>query len=82
MLEFIYGENEDLAKIHALGVLVNFYAINSNLTLSKFKALAVTNSWRINIKICELTPLLLEKISKAHFKLVFQPLLLKFLVST
>lgn len=50
--------------------------------LTKFKHLAILNSWRINIRICELAPIISEKVTKAHFKLIFEPIYLKFMTSS
>lgn len=52
MLDIIYNENDDLVKIYALGALIDYYEVNSNMCLTKFKNLSLVNSWRINIKIC------------------------------
>lgn len=54
MLDTIYNEGDDLAKIYALKGLIDFYDVNPTASLAKFKNLAVVNSWRINMKICEL----------------------------
>lgn len=71
LIEVIYNDNDDLPKIFALEALVNYYTINSNVTLSKFKALFVVNNWRVNIKICEVIPLAAKVFSKTHFKATF-----------
>lgn len=81
ILEAIYSEGDELAKIHALSALIEFYEFNNNFTLTKFKNLSVINSWRINIKICEIAELATQKIIKPHFKLIFEPMLLKFMTS-
>lgn len=52
VLEQVYSEGGELEKIFALEALVEFYEVNNNFSLAKFKHLAVINSWRINIKIC------------------------------
>jgi hypothetical protein len=62
--------------------LVDYYDISSNFSLTKFKNLSVVNSWRINIKICDLIDVISTKITKPHFKLIFEPILLKFMVSS
>lgn len=71
-----------MAKIHALNALVDFYEINSNSCLTKFKNLSVLNSWRINIKICDFMPAIFAKCTKPHFKLIFEPVVMKFIAST
>lgn len=65
----------------ALEALVNFYPVNTNLVLGKFKALFAINNWRINIKICEIICLAVRIFSKVHFKLTFESGLVKFLDS-
>jgi hypothetical protein len=70
-----------LAKIYAIKALVEYYDISSNFCLTKFKNLSVLNSWRINIKICDCIEFISAKITKAHFKLIFEPALLKFVTS-
>ncbi len=77
----VYNEADDLTKIFALEALINYYPVNSNIVLSKFKALFVINNWRINIKICELVPQALKVFSKTHFKSTFESSLIKFLDS-
>jgi hypothetical protein len=81
ILEAIYSEGDELTKIHALSALVEFYEFNNNFALTKFKNLSVINSWRINIKICEIAEVAAQKITKPHFKLIFEPMLLKFMTS-
>ena len=80
-MDKIYSDGGDLEKIYALEALVDYYEVNSNFCLTKFKHLAVFNSWRINIKISELAQKLGDKMSKAHFKLILEPIYLKFMVS-
>lgn len=70
-----------MAKIFAIPALIDYYDVNSNSSLTKFKNLSVLNSWRINIKICDNIEAIAAKCSKPHFKLIFEPILLKFLVS-
>lgn len=53
VFDIIYGEGGELEKIFALEALTQFYSVNNNFVLTKFKHIAVINSWRINIKICE-----------------------------
>lgn len=60
---------------------MEFYDVNNNFALTKFKHLSVINSWRINIKVCELAGKISEKIQKSHFKLIFEPMFLKFMGS-
>jgi hypothetical protein len=81
ILETIYGEGSDLEKIFALEALSDYYETNPNFALTKFKHLSVINSWRINIKICSLSKKLGDKLSKSHFKLIFEPMFLKFMTS-
>lgn len=81
-LECIYNEGDDLAKIYAMKALVDYYDVSSNFCLTKFKNLSVLNSWRINIRICDLIDSITSKITKAHFKLIFEPALLKVMAST
>ena len=52
MLEIIYNDNDDLPKIFALEALVNYYNVNANMVMTKFKNLLLMNNWRINVKIC------------------------------
>jgi hypothetical protein len=52
ILESIYSDGDELSKIYALPSLIEYYDVNSNFALTKFKNLSVVNSWRINIKIC------------------------------
>jgi hypothetical protein len=61
--------------------LIDYYEVNSNSCLAKFKNLSVYNSWRINIKICDNVDFILTKCSKPHFKLIFEPVILKFMAS-
>lgn len=82
MLETVFNDSEDLTKIFALNALVEYYDINSNMSLTKFKNLSLLNSWRVNIKICEYAPTVYNKLSKSHFKLIFEPMFFKFLIST
>ena len=82
MLDTIFNEGEDLAKIFAIEALLNYYEFNNNLSLTKFKNMAIINSWRINIKICEFSEQICLKVSKVHFKTVFEPMFLKFMSST
>lgn len=65
----------------ALEALANFYPVNPNAVLAKFKALFVINNWRINIKICEVVNVAAKVFSKAHLKSTFEASLLKFLDS-
>lgn len=81
LLDNLYNEGDDLAKIFAMKALIDYYDVNSNSCLTKFKNLTVTNSWRINIKICDHIDVIAAKCSKPHFKLIFEPALLKFMVS-
>jgi len=55
--------------------------VSSNACLTKFKNLSVLNSWRINIKICDAIDIIAAKTTKPHFKLIFEPILLKFMIS-
>ena len=71
LIEMVYNDADDLPKIYALEALVNFYAVNPNIALAKFKALFVVNNWRVNIKICEIVPLAARVFSKTHFKSTF-----------
>jgi hypothetical protein len=80
-LEQIYSEGDELAKIFAIPALIDYYEVNSNSALTKFKNLSVLNSWRINIKICDSIEAIAARCSKPHFKLIFEPILLKFIVS-
>ncbi len=52
MIEVIYSDNDDLPKIYSLKALVDYYAVNNNVSMAKFKTLLVLNNWRINVKIC------------------------------
>lgn len=61
--------------------LIDYYDVNSNSSLTKFKNLSVLNSWRVNIKICDNIEAIASHCSKSHFKLIFEPILLKFIVS-
>lgn len=81
-METIYNDSEDLPKIFALDALINYYSVNSNLSMMKLKALFTINSWRINIKICEEIPQASKVFSKAHFKTTFEAPLMKILVSS
>lgn len=67
----IFNETDDLPKIWALEALMRYYAVNSNIALSKFKALFVINNWRINMKICENIHIASKTFSKVHFKSTF-----------
>ena len=71
ILDNIYNEADELAKIYAIKALVDYYDTNSNSCLTKFKNLSVYNSWRINIKICDSINEIFSKCSKPHFKLIF-----------
>lgn len=82
IIEIIYGDNDDLPKIFALDALVNYYPVNNNTIILKFKALLVQNNWRINAKICEIIPKAVKIFSKSHFKTTFEASLLKFLTSS
>lgn len=81
ILDNIYNEGDELSKIHAIKALIDYYETNSNSCLTKFKNLSVYNSWRINIKICDSIDAIFTKCSKPHFKLIFEPIILKFMVS-
>lgn len=61
--------------------LIDYYDVNPNSCLTKFKNLSVYNSWRINIKICDHIDAIANKCSKPHFKLIFESTLLKFIAS-
>jgi hypothetical protein len=61
--------------------LIDYYDVNPNSCLTKFKNLSVYNSWRINIKICDNIDVIASKCSKPHFKLIFESTLLKFIAS-
>ena len=80
-MEQIYSEGDELAKIFAIPALIDYYDVNSNSSLTKFKNLSVLNSWRINIKICDNIEAIAARCSKPHFKLIFEPILLKFIAS-
>ncbi len=80
-MDNIYNEGDELAKIYGLKALVDYYDVNSNSCLTKFKNLSVYNSWRINIKICDSIDDIFAKCTKPHFKLIFEPTLLKFMAS-
>ena len=71
MLEIIYNDTDDLPKIYALEALVNYYPVNANLVLAKFKALFIANNWRVNIKICEIVQMAGKVFSKPHLKSTF-----------
>lgn len=71
VIETIYNEGDDLAKIYGLRGLIEYYDVNPNMCLTKFKSLSIVNSWRINIKICELINTIAAKCTKPHFKLIF-----------
>lgn len=77
----MYNDTDDLPKIFALEALASYYTINANMTLVKFKSLFAVNNWRINIKICEVVPLVVKLFSKAHVKSTFEASLVKFLDS-
>jgi hypothetical protein len=62
--------------------LVDYYDVSTNSCLTKFKNMSVVNSWRINIKICDIVDVISAKITKPHFKLIFEPIILKFLISS
>lgn len=78
LLDVVYNEGDDLSKIHGMRALIDYYEVNSNSCLTKFKNLTVLNSWRVNIKLCDNIDLIAAKCSKPHFKLIFEPALLKF----
>ncbi len=82
LLELVYSDGGELEKIFALEALSDYYEVNNNFTLTKFKHLSIINSWRINIKICDIASLISDKITKAHFKLIFEPIYLKFMISS
>lgn len=42
----------------------------------------MVNSWRINIKICDFMPAIFAKCTKPHFKLIFEPVIMKFIASS
>jgi hypothetical protein len=81
ILDSLYNEGDELAKIYGMKALIDYYEVNSNSCLTKFKNLSVSNSWRINIKICDNIDAISSKCSKPHFKLIYEPSLLKFMVS-
>lgn len=81
ILDNIYNEGDELAKIYGIKALIDYYDTNSNSCLTKFKNLSVYNSWRINIKICDNIDAIFNKCTKPHFKLIFEPVLLKYMVS-
>ena len=62
--------------------LIDYYDVNPNSCLTKFKNISIYNSWRINIKLCDHIDLIVSKCSKAHFKLIFEGALMKFITST
>jgi hypothetical protein len=80
-LDNLYNEGDELSKIHAMRALVDYYDVNNNSCLTKFKNLSVQGSWRINIKVCDQLDVIFGKCTKAHFKLIFEPTLLKFMAS-
>lgn len=81
MLETIYNEGDELCKIYAMKGLIDYYEVSSNSCLTKFKNLTILNSWRININICSSIELIAARTTKPHFKLIFEPTLIKFLLS-
>ena len=82
LIDIVYNEGDDLAKIHGLRGLIEYYDVSPNICLAKFKNLSVLNSWRINIKICQLMPVIAAKCTRPHFKLIFEPTILKYMASS
>ena len=82
LIDIIYNDGDDLAKIYGLKGLIDYYDVNPNMCLTKFKNLSVLNSWRINIKICEYMGTIAAKCTRPHFKLIFEPTILKFMTSS
>jgi hypothetical protein len=71
MLEVIYNDNDDLAKIFALETLVNYFPVNNTFVANKFKLMLGVGNWRINAKICEVVPLCAKVFTKPLFKATF-----------
>ncbi len=71
MIEVIYSDNDDLPKIYSLKALVDYYSVNNNVSMAKFKTLLGLNNWRINVKICEVVPQAVKVFSKPNFKTIF-----------
>lgn len=82
MLEYICNDVDDLPKLFALDALIDYYEVNFNLTLNKLKNLLSVQSWRINLKICELMHVISKKFSKNHFKIVIEPNFYRFFTSS
>ena len=82
MFESIYNDVDDLPKLLALNALVDYYEFNPNMVLSKLKNIIAIQSWRLNLKICELINTISAKFNKTHFKTIVEPAIFKFLTSS
>ena len=82
MLESICNDVDDLPKLLALDALISYYEVDSNFVLTKMKNLLAIQSWRVNLKICELINQIAQKFTKTHFKGLIEPYYQKFLSST
>ena len=81
IVELIFNDSEDLVKLLCIDTLILLYKSNPNLVMNKLKYLFSLNTWRINLKLCEMGYKFAEVLSKTHFKVLIEPSFLKLLAT-
>lgn len=75
----LLNDREDLIKMLTLEGAIQYFTENPALVLDNLKNLLISNSWRINMKICEELPNLLRQLSRAQWKSYLEQAYFKFL---
>lgn len=55
IVELIFNDSEDLVKLLCVDTLLILYKSNPNLVMNKFKYLFSLGTWRINLKLCQVS---------------------------
>jgi hypothetical protein len=64
----LLNDREDLIKMMALEGAIKYFPENPTIVLDSIRNMLTLNSWRINMKICEELPALLQQTTKQQFK--------------
>jgi serine/threonine-protein phosphatase 2A regulatory subunit A len=75
----LLNDREDLIKMMALEGAVKYFPENPITVLDSLRNMLTLNSWRINMKVCEELPELLQQTTKQQFRTYIEQAYMKFL---
>ena len=70
IIELIFNDSEDLVKLMCIDTLLYVYKQNPNLVMNKLKFLFSLGTWRVNLKLCQMSEQLANVLNKNHFKIL------------